>query len=426
MTSFNQNDIFNLTAGKSPASSLCLGGKSLIKFTDYTRSLPYFQNLILLYGYDFSTQRYNESNPANTSVTMKNYVTGSGYTGNYGYFSTAGSIHAEGLYYTTAQDTYTVNNQPDQYTHFACFRVATNKLAQGTIMKFYKNENEGFHLYYTNGKISCRYCCNSASTYHETFIDVDPHEYHVYAFACDKNLVKIYADGVFVAMYKVKVPPCSVRFYSDYSNGVTTCFNIYFALSKCLSRQNVKKASYWVKSRIKPQEFVPFEKGFALYDRGNLCKENSGGWTLFPDETHQNTVCRFGENAIELNGYNEADGTSTVGVATSDLIDFTPYTKLYFLVSSSLYQNAITFDTSYRGVVCGYSTKTDRKDSEAVNVYSFDTASSITGKVGQTIDDAGIVCIDISNANGLFSPFIIDGSGSLTEDVSKVYKVWLG
>lgn len=426
MTDFCHTHINNALVGGVVAKSLYLGEKSLCKFDDYLRGLPELSNLVAIFASNNFTQVYNATSPEKTSLTMINYITKNKTTRNFGYLSNMDSICGRGLYNVDTQNAFSLGYTPEQCTHLACFRIATNKLAQGTAIDLVNSSEAGVYVNYASGKFTLKMGCQtSKDNCHEIPLDVDPHEYNVFAFSCFPDRIKVYVNGDCVGVKKIRNMPSTFTFRGNRTKGFETCMQTYSSYKKALDQDDVKKVTYWLKKIIPDSGYKAFEEGVALYDCGKTHDEITGGWVLHPDKTHEKTVCEMSHDCIKLNGYNQSDAVTSVGVSTTNLIDFTPYSKICFQVSSSVYPNQVEFDTTARGVLCGYSTKSDYNEAGAVNVYSADTVAGITGKVGQTIADSGIVCMDISEVSGEFSPFIIDGSGALEGKCSKVYRVWL-
>lgn len=426
MINSNNANIFDVHLGNQPVSKVYLGDTPVYAPDSYYRGIPYAEYLTAIY--DVEHVVFSDTSPTSTDAksTFYNYITKKSVSLDFGSYSNVDSIEPKGVHHFVAKGGFTISTKTAPATLSIKLRIGSVQLYSGIAFDYTLDSEHGIKFYYSNGILTARCACSSSNEYHEIPLDINPHEYHVYTFTTDGTILDLYIDGKYILSCQTKKTPYTIYIYSYSSNGFRPCFELFTAHKKYFGQSDVDKINHWFWTKHPREKIVPIEDGLALFEFGNPHAENTDGWQFFDESEYQDTICQIGENAIMLNGHNSSDGVATVTASTSKLIDFTPYSKLYFLVSSSLFPNQIRYTTSTRGTICGYSTSVNPTSEDAVNVYSQSTVAGIGGKAGQTIDDAVMVCMDISEIEGEYAPFIMDGCGAFHEGCSKVYKVWLG
>lgn len=427
MINFNNANIFDARAGSSPVSKICLGNTCIYAPDEYYRSIPFAEYLTAIYDVKHVVfSNTSASNITNIKSTYLNYITQKTVSLDFGNLTNVDSIEPAGVHHFVAKGGFTISTKKPPATLSIKIRIGSTGQYSGIAMDYTTDGEQGIKFYYSDGVLTARCGCDSSTNYHDIPLVINPHEYHIFTFTTDGDILDFYIDGKFFNTQRIKNFPSSIYIYSYYSNGFRPCFELFTSHKKYFSQNDVKNLVYWFKKQHPREKIVPIEKGLALYELGNCHEENTNGWEFYNGNDFDDTIAQLGGNCIMLNGHNASDGSAVVSASVSKLIDFTPYNKLYFLVSSSFFPNQIRYSTSTRGTVCGYSTSTNPNDEDAVNVFSQSTVAGIGGKVGQTLDDAVLICMDISQVTGEFSPFIMDGCGAVRGDCSKVYKVWLG
>lgn len=423
MKTKTNRSIFDAHINGSALTSLNRGSTSFVTPDEFLRPVPFRNDLRNLLCASLTRNQINTSNHNYSSALLTDYITGGVYNFSYTYATADDFADSPGIKNTLYSTSMTMGAIQSGTQHIK-LRVCTFQHTPYVIMSYLSSSNYGFELFYNNGRIVVRKYFGSKSRYAEYPLNVNANEYHVYSFTTTNTRLEFYCDGEFITSCLTNEAIQRLYIYGDFNSNATPSYQYWVVYKVLQDSDTIKKVAYWLKKRDL-YEAVPIENGLALYNRGDLCEENSGGWTLIPKSHLNGTVCRFSQKSIDLNGYNAYSGSNLVWAHTSRLVNFTNYTKLYFLVSSSLFRNEIPYSTGVYGTKCGYADTTNVTSSSAYIVYTVDTVAGIGGKTGQTIDDAVLICMDISNVSGNYCPFIVDGCGAENGLSSKVYKVWL-
>lgn len=417
----NTKNLKDVKMGAVQAKALYKGDVLLWQKDNVTSDIPQPENLLSLYTQSLYTCELNQQNPVISKGSWTDYVTKEVKEISNSYLTSYDSTLSPGV--RLASGTYTF---PLPYSatgsSYVRFRVCTSNKESAVFFRHISTSSYGFAVGYSNGLLNLNVYTGSSSDYETIELNINAHQYHTFGFTLGGGILKAYVDGEYVTEISTSATPSGLNFVSNATN-VTSMVETLAFYTNTHSESEAKAVCDGLKSKY-TTDIIPSEKGLLLYDHGNLCEEITGGWASNPYSNYANTICEFAEDCMKINGYNSSSYKRFVSVQTANLIDFTPYTKLYFLVSTSVFPWNVKYSCDVMGAKCGYTTNT-APTTLSGRTYCIDEVALIGGKVGQTEDDAVLVCMDISAITDSLSVIIVDGAGTTDGTCSKVYKVWL-
>lgn len=305
------------------------------------------------------------------------------------------------------------------------FRVACSSYKSNIIIRFLSQFTRGITVTYKNGRVFAATHNGSVSTNISTAdIPVNPHDYNNYEFTSSGSTVSMFVNGKFIISHTIN----GVVSRLELTSGINTyeLANIVeSALTYSCAHTEAEAAavSDSLLNRYPLPEIVPPSEGVMLYDSGNQCTETTGGWNLNTTTNYSTVITELRDDCIALNGINEPYYYACA--KTRSFIDLTPYTKAYFLISSTVFPGELKNFSDCMGTQFGFSS-TDNvyAATTRITMVPFTTAS-MCGKLGNSIDDAELFCYDISNINTKKTVAVVDGSGKTDGTFAAVYKIWL-
>lgn len=415
------SQIKDVRKGCDEVTALYLGKQLIWSKSDPLSSIPQPENLLSLYT--ISTYDWT---PHATSITHStgvwtDYITKNEWALSRSCLSNCDIAINPGV--MLASNSFRFNLPTTGYgAIYLRLRIA---IAQEYTSEFVKltDSNYGLTLYHSNAEIYARKYSGISNSYEEIPLHIDPFEYHTFAFVNTGVTLALYVDGQFICETAITKAPQYLYFYCNFDDAVSLCFETIAIYQNIHSAAEVANVSDAIGSKYS-FSFTPYEQGLLLYDHGNLCEAVSGGWATKTLIGREYMVCELGDDCIRLNGFNNKSSVQTSRVQTNNLIDFTPYKYLCFLVSASALISELYYHTSSAGTNCGYC---DTTDISAINgrTKALERVSCIGGKKGQTEADAVLVCMDISAVSGSFAPYVEDTTGVTDGTCARVYKVWL-
>ncbi|MBE6836817.1 MAG: LamG domain-containing protein [Ruminococcus sp.] len=418
----NTKQISDVKMGNSSVSALYQGNTKLWPLNSTLSGILQPENLQALYT--VSTYAKNNGEALSTLSTgyWTEYVTKRVTSMSYSHISSYDSSSNPGVKYNKSLFSHTLNaNSKSIYLRY---RVSSVKREGSTPIYLTSSDDYGLVISYLKGVFTLHKRAGSNNNVESITLTVNPHEYHTYGFVYNGTEVSFYIDGEFFTSYQATKAPNYIYVYANNDYNITSTIETVAVYSNSHTADEVRAVSAGITSKYKYQ-IIPPEKGLLLYDHGNQCEEITNGWALNSYDSWSGTICTHAENSINLNGYNSRSYIRHCSTQPRNLIDFTPYTRLYFLLSTSAFPGDVNFSDTIEGAKCGYTSNSDHTSSSG-RVYCEATVAGIGGKTGQTEADAVLVCMDISGVNGLYAPVIADGAGAQNGDCTKVYKVWLG
>ena len=320
--------------------------------------------------------------------------------------------------------TYTIPLKTDTglSSAYIRFRIASATNNPATFLKTYTSSYYGFSFYYEKGKIYLCKHSGSSTPYERIPLSVDSHFYNTYGFICDGNVLKLYVNGNYVDETAINGLYSGFVFITNADSNVTTGTEIIAMYNTLHNASEVPLATKPISLRY-PMVVIDPSQGLMLYDHGNTCDENTGGWLTNPYSQYPNTICEFAEDCIKLNGVN---GTTNyiVAVQTKNHFDFSKYSYIYFLVSPSVHPGNVTYQQQYMGTRCGYTSSS----SPTITSGRVSTSYNIGGLCGKDSGeekDAFLVFLNISKVTSSNAVFVGDASGLTNGKSAKIYSIWL-
>lgn len=416
----NTTQISDVKKGTTQVNALYQGETKLWPLNDVLSGILQPENLVNLY----TASQYYKTDGNDISVNSKglwtDYITGVDKSVSYSHLTSADSPSSPGVRIIKSNISQALTTNTNSI--YLRYRVSYAGRGTTTAIKFVSSDYYGYDFFYEKGKFTLnKYAGNSIAS-ESILLDINPHNYHTYAFVFEDRL-NLYIDGQLVSFLETNKKPSYIQINANTTNNISSTIETLAIYSNSHSPEVAKAVSDGITNKYRYQ-IIPPEKGLLLYDHGNQYEETTGGWALNSYDTWAGTICAHTDNAICLNGYNSLSYKRFCSTQPYNLFDFTPYTRLYFLVSSTVFPVDVTYTSTIEGAKCGYTSNTDHT-AESGRVYTSATIAGITGLAGDTEEYAGLVCMDISGVNGMYTPFIADGAGVGDGRCTKVYKVWL-
>lgn len=418
----NTNEISDIKKGTLQASALYKGQTKLWPLNSVTDGILYPENLTHLYTVSQYYKTDGNDLSVNSAGIWRDYITGTEKSMSYSHVTSADSATHPGVRFTKSNFSCPIASG----NYGIYFRYRASQTGRGTTspLKSFSNNYYGFEFYYENATISVKRFAGSSTCADTTLLSINPHDYHTYAIILNQSSeLCLYVDGELTLKTENAEMPSNFVLYANISYNIASTIETLAVYNNYHTPEDVKAISDGISNKYS-YEIIPAEKGLLLYDHGNQCDAVTNGWALNAYDTWAGTICVHGEEAIHLNGYNALSIKRYCSTQPYNLIDFTPYKKLYFLLSTSAFPSEVTYSCAVEGTKCGYTPTADHTSATG-RVYTESPVSGIIGKIGQTEDCAGLVCMDISSVTGMYTPFIADGAGVGDGRCTRVYKVWL-
>ena len=417
----NTSQITDVRKGCDEVTALYLGNQLIWSKSNPLDSILQPENLLSLYT--ISTYEWI---PYTTSITHStgvwtDYITKNEWSLNRTCLTNGDVAVNPGV--MLAQGGYTINMPTAGFgAVYLRLRIASSQEYTSTFLKFL-HSNYGLSLYYNKAVVYARKHSGSSTPYEEIPLSIDAHQYHTYAFINRGETLALYIDGEFICETAVSTAPTYMYFNCNFADYVSLMFETIAIYKNAHSAEEIADISAGISSKY-TYAIIPAEQGVVLYDHGNLCGAVTGGWAIKTLTSWNYMFCELAQDCMKMNGFNNRDYIQVSRVQTQNLIDFTPYKYLYFLVSASALVSELSYHTTSAGTYCGYC---DTNDVTAIygRTKTLERVSCLGGKRGQTEDDAVLICMDISGVTGSYSPYVEDTTGVTDGGCAKVYKVWL-
>lgn len=418
----NTKKITDARLGSSNADAIYLGSSLVWKRDDEFDNIPQSDRLLSLFTKSTYDCQLDESNVMSSTATWTDYITKDSLSLSNSYLTSHDAAVAKGIRMCTGTVYFPILCSNNTGSFYIRARLCSAYRSAVIFLRLQTTSFYGMTLYYEKGTLTIyKHAGHNNNPVETVATDINPHEYHTYSFVCEGSSMKFYIDGEYYTETEIDIFPKYFCVANAFNTHVTTASEIVAVYDGAHSDEEVYEISEKLNSKY-PYEIIPAEKGVVLYDHGDLCEEVTGGWSLHTLSDWNGTICSLNDDHILINGTNAS--VSRIPCAqTTNKIDFTPYTKLYFLVSSPVHIGELSYVNSVMGTKCGYSSG-EVTDANS-RTYTDQTVSSIGGKIGTTEDDAVLVCMDISNVSGSYSPLMADGSGRSDGTGGKLYKVWI-
>lgn len=302
------------------------------------------------------------------------------------------------------------------------FRIAGARKTPENAIKACTSSYYGFSLYYQKAKFYLRKYNGSSTPYETKELSVDPHLFNTYGFICDGQTMKLYVNGQYFDSTAVNGMYSNLTFTADVYSTIGSSVEVIAMYNTLHNDAQAVSATNPINSRY--TAIIPdFSDRLMLYDHGNLCEKNSGGWLTNPYSSYPNTICEFAKDCIKINGVN-ASTSYFVAVQTKNHFDFSKYNRIYYLVSPSVHPADVTYNSDCMGTRCGYTTTTS-PTINANRTLSLFPVGGLSGKDSGLEEDAFLLFLDISNLTNSQAILIADGSGLTNGKSAKIYAVWL-
>lgn len=412
----NTKNLCNASHGSEKLSSLYLGNKLLWSKSSEYCNIPQSEDLVSLYtlgGFRLETTSGLSTGLWTDAVTKKTIVWSNVY------ITSTYSANSNGVKLTSGTYEIPIECPDHKGSIYARFRIS--EFIVGTVFAFFKNDTGGFEFAYDNGVLTVRRYLTK-NFFESIDVAINPHEYHTYAFINDGKAVKLYIDGVFLTETACQEFPGSITFTSDYQKDLCVAMETFAVYKNIHTPDEVAEISGCINIKV-PNKLKPESQRIWLYDHGNQFEAFTGGWEVYKPSGYSEAIASLDENCIMLNGVNRSNYKVTTRAKTVNRVNFTPYTWLYFRISSSCFSSEVQYTCDVPGVKCGYTTSSISSSSGFA--YTSNTVANIGGKTGQTEDDSVIVGVDITALSGNYAPYIADGSGRTDGSCSRIYEVWM-
>lgn len=416
----NTTQISDVKKGTTQVNALYQGETKLWPLNDVLSGILQPENLVNFYTASQYYKTDGSDISVNTDGFWTDYITGTSKPIYYSHLTSADSPSNAGVRIIRSRSVFTPQNAVSTYIRY---RISYAGRGTTTAMMFTSDDNYGYEFFYERGKLTLIKLIGTATPTESIVLDINPHIYHTYGFVINNGRLNFYIDGELIAFHENVQEASLLLFNANTTNNIAATIETIAIYNNSHSPDVVKAVTNGITNKYKYQ-IIPPEKGLVLYDHGNQCEEITGGWALNSYDSFSSTICAHTDNEICLNGYNTASIKRVCSTQPYNLIDFTPYTRLYFIVSSPVFPVDVTYTGSIDGAKCGYTSNADHTASSG-RTFTEATVAGITGLAGDTEEYAGLVCIDISDVNGMHAPIIGDGAGLSDGRCSKVYKVWI-